>query len=87
MERNGRYYQTGNGIPITPKKILRALCHDGAARGSIHKGGQFREGWKVCEGELKSQKEYYQSFDTLSGMNPDVILENSRKELCFLYGI
>lgn len=87
MEYNGRQLQVGNGMPITPKKILRALCQDGEARGSIHKGGQFHESWEVAEGELKDKKEYYQSFSELSGMNPDVILINSRKELCFLYGI
>lgn len=86
IERNGRTYQTGNGIPITPKRILRALCMGGEANGVILKGKQFIH-WKVLEGNLRPQKEYYQSFTDLSLVNPDVIMENDRKELCFLYGV
>lgn len=86
IERNGRYYQTGNGQPVTVKRLLRSICRDGETRGSIHKGNEFIH-WKAVEGDLHAKKEYYQSFTELSGFNPDVILENEQKELCFLYGI
>lgn len=86
IEENGRTYQTGNGTPTTPKKILRALVKDGMCEGFIHK---YNEGASknVLEGHLKPNKEYFGTFKELSLINPNVILRNNYGELVFLYGI
>lgn len=89
LEINGKLYQTGNGTPITAKKILVALCKSGEARGQILKGRAFINNGndKLLEGDLRPNKDYYSSFNEIGYMNPDVILQNSRKELRFLYSI
>lgn len=86
IEENGRTYQTGNGTPTTPKKILRALVKDGMCKGFIHK---YKEGAtkNVVEGYLHPRKEYFGTFEALSLINPDVILRSSSDELVFLYQI
>lgn len=84
IEFNGRTYQTGNGTPTTPKKLLRSLCKDGLTKCFIHKGKAFELN-NLLEGTIKPQKEYFGSFEELTGINPDVILKNAYNELIFLY--
>lgn len=86
IEENGRYYQTGNGVPTTPKKILRALVKDGMCEGFIHKGAAYDPD-NLVEGQLNPRKEYFGTFKDLSLFNPDVILRNKYGELVFLYQI
>lgn len=86
IEENGRTYQTGNGTPTTPKKILRALVKDGMCKGFIHKGSAFETN-NLLEGEIHPRGEYFGTFEQLSCFNPDVILRNDYGELVFLYQI
>lgn len=86
IEENGHTYQTGNGTPTTPKKILRSLCKDGMCKCFIHKGECYEKN-NLLEGDLNPRKEYLGSFEILSGFNPDVILRNDYGELIFLYQI
>lgn len=90
IEENGITYQTGNRTPNTAKKVLRAMVRDGMTKGSIVKGytfGSLLNKASVLEGTLDITKEYLQVFESLTMINPDVILRNSYGQLVFLYRI
>ncbi len=88
LEVNGVYFQTGDGRPVTAKRILKALCKGGEVKGEIQKGCAFLScGDKLLGGEIKAKKEYYSTFNELMLMNPDAIMQNSYGQLRFLYSI
>lgn len=82
---NGLEYQTGNGCAITPKKLLRDLVRSGMVQGNIHKGKIYRSGHKLMAGELHDEREYLVMYQTLTTINPDVIMLNAYGEPVFFY--
>lgn len=59
----------------------------------IYKGSQFlsdvlHNGWGVLSGTLEKRSMYVQRFDKHTfRCEPDVIVETSRKETCYLYKV
>lgn len=70
------------------KELLKSLVRCGMVDGSIHTGKSILDArFKVHEGKVMSNKEYFYSFNKISLMIHNAIIETSDGTIVYLYSI
>ena len=69
------------------KDLLKAICKSGRAEGSIIKGEAILDSYyRVLEGKVYNQKEYYYTFKQMSLIH-SAMVRTSQGSIAYLYEI